>query len=47
VNAIILDSSQANDPTGERVRAALMANLQTDDWGMEKSLKWQPYMEAK
>ena len=33
--AIFLDGSHANDPTGERVRAALVAQLQSDGWAVE------------
>ena len=35
MKAILLDGSQANDKTGERVRAALMAQLQTRGWDVE------------
>ena len=36
MKAIILDGSQANDKTGERVRAALTAQLQTQGWDVEQ-----------
>ena len=35
MKAIILDGSGVNDSTGERVRAALMAQLQTQGWEVE------------
>jgi len=35
MKAIFLDGSRANDSTGERVRAALMAQLQTQGWDVE------------
>jgi multimeric flavodoxin WrbA len=36
MKAILLDGSGANDHTGERVRAALTAQLQTQGWDMEQ-----------
>lgn len=38
MKAIILDGSQENDLTGERVRAALLAKLQTQGWEVEHVL---------
>ena len=35
MRAILLDGSQADDPTGERVRAALAAQLETRGWEAE------------
>jgi len=38
MKAVILDGSQENDLTGERVRAALLAKLQTQGWEVEHML---------
>ena len=38
MRAIILDGSQASDGTGERARAALMAELQSRGWDVERIL---------
>ena len=35
MKAVILDGSQANDNTGQRVREALMAQLQSQGWEVE------------
>lgn len=35
MKALILDGSHPNDPTGERVKATLMAKLQTRGWDVE------------
>ena len=35
MKATILDSSQTNDMTGERVRTALMAQLEVSGWEVE------------
>jgi len=35
MKAILLDGSRANDNSGERVRAALMAQIQTQGWYVE------------
>jgi len=35
MKAILLDGSKSNDNTGERVRLALMAQLQAQGWDVE------------